>query len=456
MHEWVLAAGADGASHVFCRPQPSILSAAFEINYFLRLYEAHAGVRCQASREKVLAVLVEEAQDRPSRHQVSYTPIENLPLNTRMSRIKKTYIIENSQPLMTNENTMTPMPGANEFRDIWDAQPLTPNENTMNPMPSESQDFCGEESCTTAESSAMPEPKKRKDVECAGPSTTKEDTTVPESRESEDVLKVKDINLSGVDRSEDIASPQLAATKAPITKAKAGERMTAPEVIGSEDTCCAPAQIRTDNNKVSKAFESEETCLAPAPTRSEDDRIAKVSVSEEASRAHALMTRPLNLRMSTAPDAAAEQEAEAASERTTRYCSWGMVKLMWKKHFGKVGKTDESIPIVLRATIPITRCNEPYHQRTLTALRSVYPETSFDELVLLAIGSLREQNSRRIQLLDGLRVPQVIIHDLTQKDYGKRSRILDHFNYRSGALGSYWRENRNKMLPLQIEMVLEE
>lgn len=37
---------------------------------------AHAGVRGQVSREKVPAVLVEEAQDRPSSHQVSYTPLE--------------------------------------------------------------------------------------------------------------------------------------------------------------------------------------------------------------------------------------------------------------------------------------------------------------------------------------------------------------------------------------------
>ncbi|KAL9577199.1 MAG: hypothetical protein Q9212_006523 [Teloschistes hypoglaucus] len=381
---------------------------------------------CQVSCEKAPAVIVEKAQDRSSSHQVSYTPLE-FPLNTRMSGIKKANHLEDTQPLMTNENTMTPMPGTSK----------------------------------TAESSAKPEPRKSKDVELAGPRTTEEDTTVPKSRESEDVVTVKSIKLSEEDMSEHMAPPQLPATKAPISNAKAGEMMTMPEGIGSEDTYYAPVQAKTDNKNMSRAYESEDTCFVPAQTTSEDDRIdtriPKPSASEEASAMQALGT-PLNRRMSTASaeEHAAEPRAEVVPAKTTRYCSWGMVKLIWKKRFGKAAKSNESIPIVLRATIPATRCNEPSQQRTVTALRYVYPETSFDELLILTIQSLREQNARRVSQLDGLRVPYLIIHDLKQKNFQATFRVLDRWNYRSGVLGWYWRTNPNKMLPLQIEMVLQE
>ncbi|KAI4196916.1 MAG: hypothetical protein LQ350_006229 [Teloschistes chrysophthalmus] len=375
-----------------------------------------------------------------------------------MSGTKRANHLEGTQPLMTNENTMIPMPGTNELSDAENARPLKNNENTVNPMPTESQDICGKKSCTTAETSAMPEPRKSNDVERAGPSTRKEDSTIPESRESAEVVTVKSIKLSEVDKSENLVSPQFPATKAPITDAKAGERMTAPEVIGSEDTYCAPAQVKTDKNNMSRAYESEDTCFVPAPTTSEDDRIdpriPKPSASEEA-RAFQALGRPLNRRMST-EEYTRSQGAQVVPQKTTRYCSWGMVKLIWKKRFGKRAKMDESIPIVLRATIPTTRCNGPSQQRTVTALRYVYPETSFDELLILAIQSLREQNTRRVSQLDGLRVPYLVIHDLRQKHFQNKFRVLNRWNYRSGILGWYWRTNSNKMLPLQIEMVLQE
>ncbi|KAI4252631.1 MAG: hypothetical protein LQ352_004181 [Teloschistes flavicans] len=317
---------------------------------------------------------------------------------------------------------MTSTPEINKVKDVEDTKLLTSNEDTMTPNPRESRDNSSAAPCTTAEDIPLLELKKSKDVECAGLSATKEDTGIPKLKESEDTYR-------------------------------APEKMTAPEMIGSEDTYCAPPPVRSENNKLSRAYESEDTCSIPAQTTSEDDRTAMANVREDTSGPHPMITNlewPMYMETATA----ARQKADESSRRTTRFCSWGMVKLIWNKHLGKAARKDESIPILLRATIPPERSSEPDQQRRITALRSVYPETSYEEFLILATRALREQNPRRIPLLEGLVVPYLVIHDLRQDGFQERFRILDRANF-NRSLASYWRMTMNKMLPLQIEVMLE-
>ncbi|KAL8692628.1 MAG: hypothetical protein Q9218_002392 [Villophora microphyllina] len=394
------------------------------------------------------------------------------------------------------------MPGANSSEEIYEMQPLATNDTTRHPEP-DSFFFRGEEIGTRAEDTTWPD-NTTKSVTFTEPLTTAEisplASPMEEPRGSGDTAEM-DLYISVPDPStasastttpeadtSETAQPLAAdenttttlATDENTTIAKTSEsggtscppeNKRTSEMIESEDTYCAPSTstsatgpqlycpATTDEDQISRVNESEDTYIASPPTGSEDDQTPKpitigereqrIRDREDLSYAQAL-SRRLDAPMKTTTSAAGQSQERKS--KTARYCSWGMVKQMLKKHFGERTLEADKIPIVIKTALPSEVCKDRFPGRIIVARLDVYPEATYEEFSILAVQAFRDQHPNRRAMLEGLRVNDLLIQNLDRKKFTNTYRALDRDNF-SGSLAGYWRTTKNKMLPLQVQVV---